>query len=438
MRLTAPTTDLIETDTGAPARTRACARRVALVAAMFALAAAGPALAAGKVYVQLWGPSIYADGAVSDSGAEAVAVRSYAETNGRTWRGFARAAKSEATDELSVYAGISGTSTANGSAEASNGAIRYVLRPPEGARFDAGKLVVYGGIGDADISGGASLRFVLDVEAKFANGESRPKWAEGTLKERPGGESLEFFVAVPLPAALDSTKDVDLVISTVYEAAARIEADAGGSEQAAWVFAEDAGRTITGFEVFDAAGKQVRGFAMTAAVSGLVIPERAPPKAGTARAIEFYHPQEQNFFVTANSEEIALLDGGAIDGWQRTGQWFDVYTQSVAGAVPICRFYADAFAPDFAHMYVASGTECDALRKNPDWKYEGIAFLMPLPAADGTCAAGHRPVYRLYNDGMDGAPSHRLTTRMLTRLEMIADDWTPEGAGPGVAMCSPL
>lgn len=339
---------------------------------------------------------------------------------------------------MSVSASIWGTSTAHARAEAANHAIRYVLRPPEGARFDAGKLVVYGGIGDADISGGkASLSFVLDVEAKFASGEPRVKWAEGTLKERPGGESLEFFVAMPLPSALDSTKAVDLVIGTGFEAAASIEADAGGNEQSAWVFAEDAGALITGFEVFDAAGKQVRGFTMTAAVSGLVVPERAPPKAGTARAIEFYHPQEQNFFVTANSEEIAMLDGGAIDGWLRTGQSFDVYLQGGAGTVPICRFYADKFAPDFAHVYVAAGTECDALLKNPAWKYEGIAFQMPLPAADGTCPAGHRPVYRLYNNGMDGAPSHRLTTRMLTRLEMIADDWTPEGAGPGVAMCSP-
>ena len=62
---------------------------------------------------------------------------------------------------------------------------------------------------------------------------------------------------------------------------------------------------------------------------------------------------------------------------------------------------------------------------------------MLLLVVDGMCPTGHHPVYRLYNNGMDGAPSHRLTTRMLTRLEMIADDWTPEGAGPGVAMCSP-
>ena len=129
--------------------------------------------------------------------------------------------------------------------------------------------------------------------------------------------------------------------------------------------------------------------------------------------------------------------GGAIAGWQRTGESFNVYTGNSAGTVGICRFYTDKYLPDFSHAYAASGSECDALRKNPIWKYEGVVFFMPLPAANGTCLAGHRQVFRLYNNSSDGVPAHRLTVRVLSRLGMMKDDWTPEGSGPGVAMCSP-
>lgn len=417
-------------------RSCAIARSAASAVALLMLFSAS-AFAAGKVSAKLQGPSIYDDGYRSESGPEAVGIQSSGVSAGRGWRGFASAAKAEATSEMSVNAVIMGTSRAFAEAEARSSSIQYVLRPPEGARFASGKIVIYGGLVGVNVEGSASLRIVLDVEAALSNGESRIKWADRTLKEQPGNESVEFYVAMPLPAALDSTRDIPLLIATVLEAAARIDPAADGSGQASWVRADDPGSLITGFEVLDSSGAQVRGFTMTGA-SGLVIPERAPPKPGNARAIEFYHRGHQNFFVTANPGEIASLDEGATDGWQRSGESFNVYTGSSAGTVGICRFYTDKFKPDFAHAYAAQGPECDALMKDPVWKYEGVVFFMPLPAADGTCPVGHRQVFRLYNDGMDGAPSHRLTTRTLTRLGMIADDWAPEGYGPGVAMCSPI
>ena len=45
------------------------------------------------------------------------------------------------------------------------------------------------------------------------------------------------------------------------------------------------------------------------------------------------------------------------------------------------------------------------------------------------------PLYRLYNDGMGGAPNHRYTTSLTVRAAMIEAGWIPEGSGIGVIGC---
>jgi hypothetical protein len=60
-----------------------------------------------------------------------------------------------------------------------------------------------------------------------------------------------------------------------------------------------------------------------------------------------------------------------------------------------------------------------------------------LPNADGTCPAGTIPVYRMFNNGMGGAPNHRFTTDLTVRQQMIDAGYTPEGAGIGVGWCAP-
>jgi hypothetical protein len=48
------------------------------------------------------------------------------------------------------------------------------------------------------------------------------------------------------------------------------------------------------------------------------------------------------------------------------------------------------------------------------------------------------PVFRLYNNGMGGAPNHRFTTDAAVRSQMLDAGWIPEGAGQeGVAFCVP-
>jgi hypothetical protein len=253
------------------------------------------------------------------------------------------------------------------------------------------------------------------------------------LDDQSGSEEVEVPVVVELPTTLDSTDASDVTFEMRVEAIANI-APSGGAAQTAIADAVQAGR-ISGFRVLNAAGVQVTGFEL-AAGARYRIDERAAPPSGLARAIEYYNPSFGHFFITANAAEIAALDAGTTVGWQRTGQSFNVYLASDSGRVGVCRFFGD-FSPKSSHFYAPRGLGCEGALANPRWQWEGDVFFMPLPATDGTCPAGTVPVYRLYNNGMGGAPNHRFTTSESTWLDMLRDGYIAEGAGPGVGMCSP-
>jgi plastocyanin len=150
----------------------------------------------------------------------------------------------------------------------------------------------------------------------------------------------------------------------------------------------------------------------------------------TAVAVEYYYAAWNFYFVTPSPEEIVALDGGAFGGlWKRTGQTFDVWTDATNGAVPTCRFFSAAFATKSSHFYTPYADECASLQAGTTWQFEGIAFYLQLPAADGSCAAGSIPLYRLFNNGMGGAPNHRYTTNPTIRDQMLVSGWAFEGNG---------
>jgi hypothetical protein len=151
----------------------------------------------------------------------------------------------------------------------------------------------------------------------------------------------------------------------------------------------------------------------------------------TATAVEYYYADWNFYFETAFPNEIAALDGGAFGGvWKRTGQSFNVWPSAANGsAVPTCRFFSTAFAPKSSHFYTPFDTECDALKQNPAWEFESIAFYIALADANGNCPAGTVPLYRAYNNGMGGAPNHRYTTSLDILNQMIAAGWQFEGNG---------
>jgi hypothetical protein len=164
-----------------------------------------------------------------------------------------------------------------------------------------------------------------------------------------------------------------------------------------------------------------------------------PPPPPTSLAVEYHHAAFGHYFVTNLASEIASLDAGAFAGWARTGKSFTAYAAPGAGVAPVCRFFTVAFAPKSSHFYTPFAGECEGLRSGgSSWQYEGDGFFVAAADATGACAAGLRPVYRLYNDGQGGAPNHRYTTDAAVRNEMLARGWVSEGLGAdGVIFCVP-
>jgi len=149
-----------------------------------------------------------------------------------------------------------------------------------------------------------------------------------------------------------------------------------------------------------------------------------------AVAVEYYYAAWDFYFVTAYPTEAAALDAGAFGGaWKPTGQVFDAWTGPTSQAVPTCRFFNATFAPKSSHFYTPYAAECASLKAGTAWQYEGIAFYVRLPDANGLCAAGSIPLYRAYNNGMGGAPNHRYTTSLTILNQMLAAGWLFEGNG---------
>jgi hypothetical protein len=164
-------------------------------------------------------------------------------------------------------------------------------------------------------------------------------------------------------------------------------------------------------------------------------PPPTPTLAPTSRVVEYYNATLGHYFVTSIADEIAKLDDGVIAGWSRTGESFAAFPIG-SGNAPVCRFFSASFSPRSSHFYSALANECDVVRGEHDWDYEGTVFEVRLPDAQGHCAAPLVPLYRLYNNGEAGAPNHRYTTSESVRATMIGRGWTPEGLGSlGVVAC---
>jgi hypothetical protein len=151
--------------------------------------------------------------------------------------------------------------------------------------------------------------------------------------------------------------------------------------------------------------------------------------AQNGTAIEYFHAEFGHYFVTAFPDEAAAIDAGVVKGWQRTREQFAVFPAGGASGNAVCRFFSATFAPKSSHFYTPIASECDEVKADPVWQFEGIAFNLSLPDAAGACPAGTTLLYRLYNDGQSGAPNHRYTTRWDLFLAMRGLGWVPEGNG---------
>lgn len=155
---------------------------------------------------------------------------------------------------------------------------------------------------------------------------------------------------------------------------------------------------------------------------------------GSTVVVEYYHSGMNHYFMSGFPEEVAALDAGKIPGWSRTGQTFIAYSQPSNGAAEVCRFFNASFAPKSSHFYTPNPSECAALKNGSNWGFEAIAFYVDPVSLAGVCPASTRPLYRLYNNGMSGAPNHRYTTSLSLRNKMITQGWLPEGFGPNAVI----
>ncbi len=156
------------------------------------------------------------------------------------------------------------------------------------------------------------------------------------------------------------------------------------------------------------------------------------------RVSEFYHPQFDHYFITAYADEAAGLTAGKLPPWVQTGQTFPVWQKAADGTASVCRFFSSTFSPKSSHFYTHSPAECQQLRNGNVWQLEATDAFAVMPTTDGNCTANTVPLYRLYNNGMSGAPNHRYTKSPAIRAQMAAAGWVAEGSGPdSVFACIP-
>jgi len=178
--------------------------------------------------------------------------------------------------------------------------------------------------------------------------------------------------------------------------------------------------------------RAAQGLARLAIVAIACLVPAIVPTSGLAQstgtAVEYYHAGFDHYFITAYPHEIDLLDTGGLGGaWSRTGQAFPVWTEPAPGTSEACRFFG-VFGLKSSHFYTPIASECTDRKNDPVWGYEAVAFHVQT-APIGTCSGGASPLYRLYNNGLSGAPNHRYTTSRATFEQMQAQGWTAEGAG---------
>ncbi|MBL0039158.1 MAG: hypothetical protein IPP36_11970 [Nitrosomonadales bacterium] len=154
--------------------------------------------------------------------------------------------------------------------------------------------------------------------------------------------------------------------------------------------------------------------------------------------VEFYNTHLDHYFITADANEAAGIDGGSAGpGWVRTGNSF-----KSGGSTPVCRFYGSQVPGPNSHFYTLAGFECDGLKQlqaitpatQKRWNFESLDFIS-TPPTNGICPTGTVPVYRAYNNGFARGidSNHRFSSEAAAIQEVVTRGWINEG----VAMCAP-
>jgi hypothetical protein len=237
---------------------------------------------------------------------------------------------------------------------------------------------------------------------------------------------------------------VSTVIGAGTTGAFTVTAPAGcawtGSSNSSWLTVSAGGNgsgTSTYLATANARQNQRTGYLMIAGTQVAV----AQSPAVTGTVVEFFNPDLNNYFITADPTEQAMVDTGAVGRWQRTGNVF-----KAGGPHLVCRFYGNGlinpatgliYGPN-SHVYTADEAECAALKAMysataKSWKFESNDFATST-AANQSCPAGLVPVYRAYNNGSTRGidSNHRITSNLAAYQTTVASGW----AGEGVVLCA--
>jgi predicted dienelactone hydrolase len=153
-----------------------------------------------------------------------------------------------------------------------------------------------------------------------------------------------------------------------------------------------------------------------------------PPGDGEQLAIEYYNASLDDYFMTADPSEIAVLDAGTtIAGWSRTGYAFKVNAPGTSAGVAACRFLGKPGAGPNSHFFTILANECEDVLNNSLWIFEGLVFRTEGPDAIGACPSNRVPVIRMYNNGKGGQANHRYLTSHSEIGEMLLEGWIVEG-----------
>jgi Repeat of unknown function (DUF5648) len=155
-------------------------------------------------------------------------------------------------------------------------------------------------------------------------------------------------------------------------------------------------------------------------------------RAQTVPVVEFLNTNTGNYFITADSNEIAVLSDLEQYGWVRTEYSFEAWPLAAIApdnAVGVCRFYS---ATAKSHFHTADANECAVVKNaTPYWQYEGIAFYV-TPAVSGKCETGTAIMRSFNNRAAEGLINHRFTVEPQITDNMMASGWQDEG----IAMCA--
>jgi hypothetical protein len=161
------------------------------------------------------------------------------------------------------------------------------------------------------------------------------------------------------------------------------------------------------------------------------VPTATVPGEGVA--VEFLNTITNHYFMAAFKGEVdGILAGAAGPGWELTGETFKVWpTQppNTVTASPACRFYGVPAGGPNSHFFTASTEECEIVKRNGGWFYEGVGFhILPVGANPRQCPAGYLSVNRAYNKrAAQNDSNHRFTTSDSTIREMGDKGWGVEG-----------